>query len=93
MLRPPSVEVDGLPRLIPFKYTMTEDQVFTHRSYFARPSTVFEDPSNDPTPDNELLKYIGDSVLRMAVGLLTKKLYRACTRLYFSQTSDTLITA
>jgi dsRNA-specific ribonuclease len=80
MLRPPSVEVDGLPRLITFKYPRTEDQVFTHRSYFSRRKTVFEDPSNDPAPDNEVLQYIGDSVLSMAVGLLTKKTYRTYAR-------------
>lgn len=28
-------------------------QVFTHRSYFARPTHVFEDPPDDPAPDNE----------------------------------------
>jgi len=73
ILRPPSVDVDGLPRLIPFKYATTEDQVFTHRSYFARCTTVFEDPPNNPAPDNEMLEYIGDSVLSMAIGLLTKR--------------------
>lgn len=68
---------------MPFKYGMTEDQVFTHRSYFARPATHFEDPPHDPSPDNEVLEYIGDSVLRMAVGLLTKRAYRACACPYF----------
>jgi len=93
ILRPPSVDIDGLPRLIPFKYATTEDQVFTHRSYFARCTTVFEDPPNDPAPDNEMLEYIGDSVLSMAVGLLTKKTYRTYARPYSSQVSDILITA
>jgi hypothetical protein len=85
MLRPPSVEIDGLPRLIPFKYASTEDQVFTHRSYLARPTTDSEDPPNDPVPDNEVLEYIGDSVLSLAVGCLTKEIYRACARPCFSQ--------
>ena len=28
-------------------------QVFTHRSFFARPTHVFEDPLEDLSPDNE----------------------------------------
>lgn len=28
-------------------------QVFTHRSYFARPTHIFEDHPDDPSPDNE----------------------------------------
>ena len=83
MLSPPSVELDGLPRLIPFKYAKTEDQVFTHRSYFARPTAVFEDPPSDPAPDNEVLEYVGDSVLSLAVATLTKKTYRTYPCLYF----------
>lgn len=85
MLSPPSIEINGLPRLMPFKYQKTEDQVFTHRSYFARPTAVFEDPPNDPAPDNEVLEYVGDSVLSLAVATLSKKTYRTCPRLYFSQ--------
>jgi len=83
MLRPPLVEIDGLPRLMPFKYTRTGDQVFTHRSFFARPTAVFEDPPNDPAPDNEVLEYVGDSVLSLAVATLTKKTYRMCPPLDF----------
>ena len=93
MRSPPSVDINGLPRLIPFKYPKTEDQVFTHRSYFARPTAVFEDPPNDPAPDNEVLEYIGDSVLSLAVVTLAKKLYRTCARSYFFQRSVILTTA
>jgi ribonuclease-3 len=28
-------------------------QVFTHRSFYARPNHVFEDLPQDPSPDNE----------------------------------------
>lgn len=56
--------------------------MFTHRPYFTRPSTVFEYPLNDPAANNEVFEYIGDSVLSLAVGLLTKKIYRACARPY-----------
>ena len=92
MLRPPSVDIDRLPRLLPFKYPKTEDQVFTHRSYFARPTAVLEDPPNDPAPDNEVLEYIGGSVLSLAVVTLAKKLYRTCACSYFFQRSAILTT-
>ena len=29
-------------------------QVFTHRSFYARPTHVFEDMPDDPSPDNEM---------------------------------------
>ena len=29
-------------------------QVFTHRSLHARPTHMFEDPPDDPSPDNEM---------------------------------------
>lgn len=93
MLSPPSVEIDGLPRLLPFKYTRTEERVFTHRSYFARPTAVFEDPPNDTAPDNEVLEYIGDSVLSLAVVTLAKQMYRTCPRFHFFQASVILTTA
>lgn len=95
MLSPPSVDIDGLPRLIPFKYPKTEEQVFTHRSYFARPTAVFEDPPSDPAPDNEVLEYVGDSVLSLAVVTLTKKTYRTCALPYFfkSPSSSHCLTA
>lgn len=95
MLSPPSVDIDGLPRLIPFKYPKTEEQVFTHRSFFARPTAVFEDPPSDPAPDNEVLEYVGDSVLSLAVVTLTKKTYRTCALPYFfkSPSSSHCLTA
>jgi dsRNA-specific ribonuclease len=34
-------------------------QVFTHRSYYARPTQIFEDPPDDPSPDNELYVSFG----------------------------------
>jgi len=93
MLSPPSVDIDGLPRLLPFKYPKTEDQVFTHRSYFARPTAVFEDPPGDPAPDNEVLEYIGDSVLSLAVVTLAKSMYRTSARSSFFQVAVILTTA
>jgi hypothetical protein len=85
MLRP---DTGRLPRLIPFKYQRTDEQVFTHRSFFARPTAVFEDPLDDIAPDNEVLEYTGDSVLSLAVVTLAKATYRTCARCYFSQSQS-----
>ncbi|KAF5320911.1 hypothetical protein D9619_000729 [Psilocybe cf. subviscida] len=49
-------------------------QVFTHRSFYARPIHVFEDTPDDPSPDNERLEHLGDTVLGLAITtLLTEK--------------------
>ncbi|KIM34948.1 hypothetical protein M413DRAFT_449989 [Hebeloma cylindrosporum] len=46
-------------------------QVFTHRSFYARPGHVFEDPPDDPSPDNERYEHLGDTVLGLSItGLL-----------------------
>ena len=74
--RPPLAEVEKLPKLFEFKYPKTRIQVFTHRSYFARPTAVFEDPPDDIAPDNEVLEFVGDSVLSLAVATLTRETYR-----------------
>lgn len=76
MLRPPAVDVQRLPPLLPFRYPKTRIQVFTHRSFYARPTAVFEDPPHDIAPDNEVLEYVGDSVLSMAVVTLVRNNYR-----------------
>jgi ribonuclease-3 len=69
-------EVAKLPGLIPFKYPKTREQVFTHRSYSARPSAVFEDAVDDIAPDNEVLEHAGDAVLNLAVVTLVRRKYR-----------------
>lgn len=69
-------EVAKLPKLLPFKYPTTKEQVFTHRSFSARPSAVFEDAADDIAPDNEVLEHVGDSVLNLAVATLTRIKYR-----------------
>ncbi|KIM21941.1 hypothetical protein M408DRAFT_12297 [Serendipita vermifera MAFF 305830] len=73
--RPPQPEVDKLPKLVDFKYVKTRTQVFTHRSYYARPTAVFEDPPDDIAPDNEVLEFVGDSVLSLAVATLVRETY------------------
>ncbi|KDQ08243.1 hypothetical protein BOTBODRAFT_180013 [Botryobasidium botryosum FD-172 SS1] len=67
--------VDGLPILLPLEDEETRKQVFTHRSFYGRPTSLFEDPSDDPSPDNEFLEYIGDSILNMCAALMIKKMY------------------
>lgn len=74
--RPPEAEVAGIPKLLDFKYTRTRLRVFTHRSYYARPNAVFEDPPDDIAPDNETLEFVGDSVLNLAVATLITTKYR-----------------
>lgn len=67
--------LDGLPILLPLESEENRNQVFTHRSFYGRPTSLFEDPPNDPSPDNEFLEYIGDSILNMCSALLLKKMY------------------
>ncbi|KAJ6560352.1 ribonuclease III domain-containing protein [Mycena capillaripes] len=50
-------------------------RVFTHRSYFARPTHVFEDRADDPSPDNEKFEHLGDSVLGLVVTSLMLEMY------------------
>ncbi|KAF5393159.1 hypothetical protein D9757_001175 [Collybiopsis confluens] len=42
-------------------------QVFTHRSLYGRPNHIFEDHPDDPSPDNERLEHMGDTVLSLVV--------------------------
>ncbi|KAJ2923319.1 hypothetical protein H1R20_g13776, partial [Candolleomyces eurysporus] len=51
------------------------DQVFTHRSVAARPTHVFEDHPDDPSPDNEKYEHLGDMVLGLVVTNLMFELY------------------
>ena len=43
----------GLPPLPNIDSSEIETRVFTHRSFAARPTHVFEDTQEDPSPDNE----------------------------------------
>ncbi|KAH8834115.1 ribonuclease III [Flagelloscypha sp. PMI_526] len=54
-----------IPPLPAIKSEALRTQVFTHRSLHGRATNVFEDPHNDPSPDNERLEYLGDSVLNL----------------------------
>jgi ribonuclease-3 len=48
-------------------------RIFTHRSFAARPTHVFEDSPEDPSPDNEQLEHVGDQVLGLIVTDLLQK--------------------
>lgn len=53
---------DGPPPLPEILSDQLRLQVFTHRSFFARPTHVFEDMPDDPSPDNEMLVH-SDTVM------------------------------
>ncbi|KAI0340803.1 ribonuclease III [Trametopsis cervina] len=63
----PYIDPANLPPLPEIQSDEIRKQVFTHRSYFARPTHVFEDTAHDPSPDNEMLEHLGDAVLSMVV--------------------------
>ena len=42
-------------------------QVFTHRSFFARPTHVFDDMPDDPSPDNEMCAHLFRFGLRYGI--------------------------
>jgi hypothetical protein len=48
------IDAADLPPLPVIQSEELRRRVFTHRSYFARPTHVFEDSPHDPSPDNEM---------------------------------------
>jgi len=69
----PDFGPDGLPRLPEIESADIEMRIFTHRSFAARPTHVFEDSPEDPSPDNEQLEHVGDQVLGLIVTDLLQK--------------------
>ncbi|KAI0053691.1 ribonuclease III [Auriscalpium vulgare] len=65
----------GLPALPPIRSDDLRLRVFTHRSFAARPTHVFEDSPDDPSPDNEMLEHLGDQVLGLIVTELLQELF------------------
>ena len=61
---------NGLPPLPEILSEQLRLQVFTHRSFFARPTHVFEDMPDDPSPDNEMYVRL-PHYHRASPGLLT----------------------
>ncbi|KAF9238836.1 ribonuclease III [Melanogaster broomeanus] len=71
VLRPNFTAEHPFPSLPPIINEQIKMQVFTHRSFYARPNHVFEDHPDDPSPDNERFEHLGDTVLSLVVtGLL-----------------------
>ncbi|KAI3616528.1 double-strand-specific pac1 ribonuclease [Moniliophthora roreri] len=64
-----------LPALPKINSKDIERQIFTHRSVYARPTHIFEDLPNDPSPDNEKFEHLGDSVLSLVVTDLLFEMY------------------
>ncbi|KAF8505883.1 ribonuclease III, partial [Russula emetica] len=63
----PDFGPSGLPLLPKINSRDVELRIFTHRSFAARPTHVFEDSPEDPSPDNEQLEHVGDQVLGLIV--------------------------
>ncbi|KAI0751056.1 ribonuclease III domain-containing protein [Daedaleopsis nitida] len=66
---------NGMPPLPEINSHQMRLQVFTHRSFFARPTHVFEDMPDDPSPDNEMLEHLGDTVLSLVVTGLMRDVF------------------
>jgi hypothetical protein len=49
----PDINPESLPPLPEITSDELRKMVFTHRSYHARPTAIFEDLPDDPSPDNE----------------------------------------
>ncbi|KIY52284.1 ribonuclease III, partial [Fistulina hepatica ATCC 64428] len=64
-----------LPPLPPILSSETKSQIYTHRSLHGRPSSRFEDPEHDPSPDNERFEHLGDQVLGLIVTELIQEMY------------------
>lgn len=63
------------PPLPPISDSALLERVYTHRSYAARPSNVFEDQPSNPTVDNESLEHLGDSVVNLCTTVLIQTLF------------------
>ncbi|KAJ7771067.1 ribonuclease III domain-containing protein [Mycena maculata] len=66
---------EGFPALPQIVSEDIRTRVFTHRSLFARPTHIFEDHPDDPSPDNEKFEHLGDSVLGLVVTSLILEMY------------------
>ncbi|KAL5527482.1 hypothetical protein ACEPAG_6273 [Sanghuangporus baumii] len=73
-LKPDLEATGGLPPIPLIKDEAIRQQVFTHRSVYARARHEFEDHPDNPSPDYEILEFQGDAVL----GLVITDLIRDC---------------
>lgn len=65
----------NFPALPAIRSRAIELQVFTHRSFFARPTHIFEDHLDDLSPDNEKFEHLGDAVLGLSVTSLMMQMF------------------
>lgn len=63
------------PRLPDISSPAIKQQVYTHRSFYARPTHIFEDHPDDPSPDNEKYEHLGDTVIGLSVTSLMFEMY------------------
>lgn len=73
----PDWGTDGslFPKLPDIQTPSIRTQIFTHRSFFGRPTHIFEDNPNDLSPDNEKYEHLGDAVLGLCVTTLLNEMY------------------
>ncbi|CAL1700256.1 unnamed protein product [Somion occarium] len=71
----PEIPPEDLPVLPEIRDPDLKRRVFTHRSFYARPTHIFEDVPEDPSPDNEMLEHLGDSVLSLVVTGFLREVY------------------
>ncbi|KZT05581.1 ribonuclease III [Laetiporus sulphureus 93-53] len=69
----PDLVLEDLPPLPEIQSEDIKTQVYTHRSYYARPTHLFEDSPEDPSPDNEKYEHLGDSVVSLVVTSLIRE--------------------
>ncbi|KAF9226789.1 ribonuclease III [Gyrodon lividus] len=74
-LRPNFTAEHPFPPLPPINDEQIKIQMFTHRSFYARPNHVFEDHPDDPSPDNEKFEHLGDTVLGLVITGLLIEMY------------------
>ncbi|KAF8204606.1 ribonuclease III domain-containing protein [Pholiota molesta] len=65
----PDFGQDGslFPPLPEIRNPAIRQQIFTHRSFYARPTHIFEDQPDDLSPDNEKYEHLGDTVLGLVI--------------------------
>jgi len=66
---------EGLPALPAIENPIILGRVFTHRSLHMRSNTLFQDPEDDPSPDNERLEFLGDATLGLITATLLEEAF------------------
>jgi hypothetical protein len=76
------------PKLPDILSSAIKSQVFTHGSFFARQSNIFEDHPLDPSPDNEKFEHLGDTGYHKTLAFfpslsVPSSSHFVCTSLFF----------